>query len=314
MSIEAKNINILAVNISEAKGTIKKPVSEIHLNESGVEGDAHAGKWHRQISLLAKESVDKFAVVAGREIAYGEFAENITTEGMLLYEASPLDRFYCEEVELEVTQIGKKCHGDSCAIYREVGNCVMPKEGIFCRVLGNGDLRAGDTLEYIPKVYSALVITLSDRAYAGEYEDRSGPRLAWHLHGFFNEQKWLHDIENVVIPDDEQALSALLLDAVEQRVDFIFTTGGTGIGPRDISPEVVKSVIQKEVPGIMEMIRMKYGMEKPNALLSRGVAGSADKSLIFALPGSVKAVNEYMEEIVKSLRHMVYMLHGLDAH
>ncbi len=314
MSTEAKNINILSVNISEAKGTIKKPVSEIHLNESGVEGDAHAGKWHRQISLLAKESVDKFAVVAGRKIAYGEFAENITTEGMLLYEASPLDRFYCEEVELEVTQIGKKCHGDSCVIYREVGNCVMPKEGIFCRVLGNGDLRAGDTLEYIPKVYSALVITLSDRAYAGEYEDRSGPRLAEHLYGFFNKQKWLHDIENVVIPDDEQALSALLLDAVEQRVDFIFTTGGTGIGPRDISPEVVKSVIQKEVPGIMEMIRMKYGMEKPNALLSRGVAGSADKSLIFALPGSVKAVNEYMKEIVKSLRHMVYMLHGIDAH
>ena len=314
MSVEAKNINILSVNISEAKGTIKKPVSEIHLNESGVEGDAHAGKWHRQVSLLAKESVDKFAVMAGREIAFGEFAENITTEGMLLYEASPLDRFYCEEVELEVTQIGKKCHGDSCAIYREVGNCVMPKEGIFCRVLGNGDLRAGDKLEYIPKVYSALVITLSDRAYAGEYEDRSGPKLAEHLYGFFDEQKWLHDIENVVIPDDEQALSALLLDAVEQRVDFIFTTGGTGIGPRDISPEVVRSVIQKEVPGIMEMIRMKYGMEKPNALLSRGVAGAADKSMIFALPGSVKAVNEYMEEIVKSLRHMVYMLHGLDAH
>ena len=306
---------VSSIAISRHKGTRKECVQQsVLVKNHGLENDAHAGKWHRQISLLAKESVDKFALVAGREIAYGEFAENITTEGMLLYEASPLDRFYCEEVELEVTQIGKKCHGDSCAIYREVGNCVMPKEGIFCRVLGNGDLRAGDTLEYIPKVYSALVITLSDRAYAGEYEDRSGPRLAEHLHEFFNKQKWLHDIENVVIPDDEQALSALLLDAVEQRVDFIFTTGGTGIGPRDISPEVVKSVIQKEVPGIMEMIRMKYGMEKPNALLSRGVAGSADKSLIFALPGSVKAVNEYMEEIVKSLRHMVYMLHGLDTH
>ena len=314
MSIQAKNIKILSVNISEEKGTIKKPVSEIHLNDRGVEGDAHSGKWHRQLSLLAKESFDKFAIQAGREIAYGEFAENVTTEGMLLYEASPLDRFYCEELELEVTQIGKKCHGDDCAIYREVGNCVMPKEGIFCRVLSLGDLKAGDILEYIPKVYSALVITLSDRAYEGEYADRSGPRLSELLTSFFNEKKWLHEVENVVIPDDEQALSALLLDAVEQGVDFIFTTGGTGIGPRDISPEVVSSVIQKEIPGIMEMIRMKYGAEKPNALLSRGVAGSADKSLIFALPGSVKAVNEYMEEITKSLRHMVYMLHGLDTH
>ncbi len=314
MSLAAKNINILSVNISEAKGTVKTAVSEIHLNEAGIEGDAHSGKWHRQISLLAIESVDKFTALAGREIKFGEFAENITTEGMLLYEASPLDRFFCQEVVLEVTQIGKKCHGDNCAIYREVGNCVMPKEGIFCRVLGNGDLQAGDVLEYVPKVYSALVITLSDRAYAGEYEDRSGPRLSTLLSDFFDEQKWLHDIENVLIPDDEQALSALLLDAVEQGVDFIFTTGGTGIGPRDISPEVVKSVIQKEIPGIMEMIRMKYGTEKPNALLSRAVAGVADKSMLFALPGSVKAVNEYMEEISKSLKHMVYMLHGLDAH
>jgi len=314
MSLESKNINIVSVNISEEKGTVKKSVSEIHLNARGVEGDAHSGLWHRQVSLLAKESVEKFTVLAGRKIQFGEFAENITTEGMLLYEASPLDRFFGEQLVLEVTQIGKKCHGDSCAIFREVGNCVMPKEGIFCRVLKLGDLKAGDTLEYIPKVYSALVITLSDRAYAGEYEDRSGPRLTEHLKEFFQGQKWMHEVDNVVIPDDEQALSALLLDAVEQEVDFIFTTGGTGIGPRDISPEVVRSVIQKEVPGIMEMIRMKYGMEKPNALLSRGVAGVADKTMLFALPGSVKAVNEYMEEITKSLKHMVYMLHGLDAH
>ena len=314
MSIESKNINILSVNISEAKGTVKKAVSEIHLNAMGIGGDAHAGKWHRQVSLLARESIEKFAAQAGRQISWGEFAENITTEGMLLYEASPLDRFFCEELVLEVTQIGKKCHGDNCAIFKEVGNCVMPKEGIFCRVLKPGDLKAGDTLEYIPKVYSALVITLSDRAYAGEYEDRSGPRLSELLSIFFNGQKWLHDIENVVIPDDEQAFSALLLDAIEQGVDFIFTTGGTGIGPRDISPEVVRSVIKKEVPGIMEMIRMKYGAEKPNALLSRGVAGVADSTILFALPGSVKAVNEYMEEITKSLKHMVYMLHGLDTH
>jgi len=314
MSTEAKNINIVSVNISERKGTIKKPVSEINLGPEGVVGDAHAGKWHRQVSLLARESIDKFEIPAGREIRNGEFAENITTRGMLLYEASPLDRFFCGEVELEVTQIGKKCHGDSCAIFREVGNCVMPKEGIFCRVRAGGDLRAGDKLEYIPKVYSAVVITLSDRAYAGEYEDRSGPQLSGHLREFLDQQKWLHDIENVVIPDDEQALSALLLDAVEQGVDFVFTTGGTGIGPRDISPEVARSIIKKDIPGIMEMIRMKYGTEKPNALLSRGVAGSAGQTLIFTLPGSVKAVNEYMSEIVKSLRHMVYMLHGLDLH
>lgn len=314
MSIKAKNINIRSVNISTEKGTVKKPVSEIHLNETGVEGDAHAGKWHRQVSLLAEESVEKFARLAGRKIQYGEFAENITTGGMLLYQASPLDRFFGSDLVLEVTQIGKKCHGDSCAIFREVGNCVMPKEGIFCRVLKPGDLKAGDTLEYIPRVYTALVITLSDRAHAGEYEDRSGPALEKQLISFMDVQKWLHHIERVIIPDDEQALSALMLDAVEREVDFVFTTGGTGIGPRDISPEVAHSIIKKEIPGIMEAIRIKYGMEKPNALLSRGVAGINDKTMIFTLPGSVKAVNEYMGEITRSLKHMVYMLHGLDTH
>jgi molybdopterin adenylyltransferase len=314
MKIITKNIDILSVNVSAEKGTIKKQVSEIHLNDEGVAGDAHAGKWHRQVSLLAAESIEKFSKLAGREIAWGEFAENITTRGMLLYEASPLDRFYCGDLELEVTQIGKKCHGEQCAIYREVGNCVMPKEGIFCRVLSPGDLQAGNRLEYIPKVYSARVITLSDRAWAGEYDDRSGPRLTELLKAYFEQGKNLYEIENTIIPDDAQALGALLLDAVEQGADFIFTTGGTGIGPRDITPEVVKSMVEKEIPGIMEMIRMKYGAEKPNALLSRGIAGTAGKTLVFTLPGSVKAVNEYMEEILKSLRHMVFMLHGLDMH
>jgi molybdenum cofactor synthesis domain-containing protein len=314
MNIKTKNIEILSVNVSAEKGTIKKPVSEIHLNDEGVAGDAHAGKWHRQVSMLAAESIGKFSKLAGREIAWGEFAENITTRGMLLYKAAPLDRFYCGDVELEVTQIGKKCHGEQCAIYREVGNCVMPKEGIFCRVLSPGDLKAGDRLEYIPKVFSARVITLSDRAWAGDYEDRSGPRLTELLKNYFEQEKYLYEIENTIIPDDAKALGALLLDAVEQGADFIFTTGGTGIGPRDITPEVVRSMIDKEIPGIMEMIRMKYGAEKPNALLSRGLAGTAGKTLVFTLPGSVKAVNEYMDEILKSLRHMVYMLHGLDMH
>ena len=95
---------------------------------------------------------------------------------------------------------------------------------------------------------------------------------------------------------------------------MIFTTGGTGIGPRDFTPEVVKTVMDKEIPGIMELIRIKYGQEKPNALLSRGVAGVMGNSLIYSLPGSVKAVNEYMSEITKTLQHLIFMLFGLDVH
>ncbi len=149
----SREIKVLSVNISEKKGTVKHPVEFIELDELGVKQDAHAGKWHRQVSLLAKESVDKFSATAGREIGFGEFAENITTDGIILHETHPFDRFLIGETELEVTQIGKECHGDNCAIYREVGNCVMPKEGIFCRVLRPGKIKAGDKIIFVPRIY-----------------------------------------------------------------------------------------------------------------------------------------------------------------
>lgn len=307
-------MKVVSVNISEKKGTIKKPVDEIELNELGVVNDAHSGKWHRQVSLLASESVAKFEKEAQRKINFGEFAENITTEGMLLYEALPLDEFVIGDVQLEVTQIGKKCHGTSCAIFKEVGNCVMPKEGIFARVIKHGKIRAGDIIEYFPKIYKVQIITLSDRAFAGEYEDRSGPRIIELVTEFFRLQKIKVEIEHTIMPDDPEALRVLLDRAEDELIDIVVTTGGTGIGPRDFTPDVVMDMIDKEIPGIMEAIRLKFGVEKPNALLSRGVAGVLGNTLVYTLPGSVKAVNEYMEEIFKTLKHLIYMLHGLDAH
>lgn len=144
-------IKVVSVNISKEKGTIKTPVPEILLTDKGVEGDAHAGDWHRQVSLLALESVNKWGAKAGREVAFGEFAENITTEGIILYETNPGDRLIIGDAELEVTQIGKKCHGTGCAIFREVGNCVMPKEGIFAKVISTGKVKAGDKIIYQKK-------------------------------------------------------------------------------------------------------------------------------------------------------------------
>ncbi len=307
-------IKILSVNISEKKGTIKKPVESIQLSEFGVNGDAHSGKWHRQVSLLAAESIVKFSVEASRKILYGEFAENITTEGLLLHECRPLDRFVNDSVELEVTQIGKKCHGDNCSIFREVGNCVMPKEGIFARVVSNGELRAGDELEYLPKIINIRIITLSDRASAGEYADKSGPQIRTVAANFFSGIKRLTAIENRLIPDDAEQLTNEIRLAIAERADVIFTTGGTGIGPRDITPETVRPMLDKEIPGIMELIRVKYGMEKPAAILSRSIAGVSGKTLIYCLPGSVKAVTEYCNEILPTIEHSIYMLEGLDSH
>jgi molybdopterin adenylyltransferase len=309
-----QQIKVLSVNISEKKGVIKKPVNEFVLNENGVLTDAHSGPWHRQVSLLGKESFDRFSLQAGRPIAFGEFAENITTEGVELVKTSPLDRFVGKNVELEITQIGKECHGSSCAIFREVGNCVMPKEGIFARVIRGGTLRPGDVLAYVPRVLQIMVVTLSDRASRGEYEDRSGPRVVEILNQHFEKRPRNIAVEATLIPDDAANLTSILEKASLDKLDVLITTGGTGIGPRDITVETVSPMLDKEIPGIMEMIRVKYGANKPNALLSRGVAGLMGETLVYTLPGSVKAVNEYMEEILKTLEHLIFMRSGIDAH
>jgi len=309
-----KKIKVISVNISEKKGTINLPVSDIELNDKGIVYDALAGSWHRQVSLLGIESINMFSEKAKRKINFGEFAENITTEGILLFETLPLDRFKGAGIELEVTQIGKECHGNTCTIFREVGNCVMPKEGIFCRVINGGKLKAGDEFNYVPRIYSFLVITLSDRASKGEYEDLSGPRIIEILNEHYLKSKRQIVVEHTIIPDNAEQLTLLLDNARNKHIDFVITTGGTGIGPKDITPEVVLSMLDKEITGIMDMIRMKYGANKPNALLSRSVAGVMRQTCVFTLPGSVKAVNEYMPEIIPFFDHLLFTINELDIH
>lgn len=140
---------VIAVCRSEKKGTTKDVVAEITLKEEyGVENDAHAdSNTHRQVSLLATESIQKMRDM-GFEVGPGNFAENITTEGIELFSLIPGTRLSVgEEVTLEVTQIGKECHTTGCAIFKQLGKCVMPKEGVFARVIRGGAVRAGDTIE-----------------------------------------------------------------------------------------------------------------------------------------------------------------------
>jgi len=165
----------------------------------------------------------------------------------------------------------------------------------------------------IPDKFEVLIITLSDRAHRGEYADLSGPRIREILSGYLTSLKWEFSINLTLIPDDETILRELLISA-GNIYNIIITTGGTGIGPRDITVETVTPLLKKEIPGIMEYIRIKYGADKPNALLSRGVAGVLGKSLIYTLPGSVRAVDEYMSELLKTLKHTVYMQYGIDTH
>lgn len=165
----------------------------------------------------------------------------------------------------------------------------------------------------LPEKIEVLIITLSDRAHKGEYADLSGPRIKEVLSEYLSSLKWDFSINLTLIPDDASMLRELIKSA-GGVYNIIFTTGGTGIGPRDITVETITPLLTKEIPGIMEFIRVKYGTEKPNALLSRGVAGITGKSLIYTLPGSVKAVDEYMSEILKTLRHTIYMQYGIDTH
>lgn len=141
---------ILAVCISEVRGISKHPVEELHLIPNhGIEGDAHAGDWHRQISLLAQESVDKMQSGITLKLKPGDFAENILTHGIDLKSLPIGTKLSVGTALCEVTQIGKECHAD-CAIRQQVGDCVMPREGIFAKVLEEGCVRPGDRVELYP--------------------------------------------------------------------------------------------------------------------------------------------------------------------
>ncbi len=139
---------VISVNLSESKGERKKPVEAVRLEvEHGIAGDAHAGPWHRQVSLLAQESIDKM-VAKGLSVKAGDFAENITTEGIEVAALPIGTTLEMGESLIEVTQIGKECHSH-CAIYQQAGDCVMPREGIFVRVLRGGRVAAGDPIRVL---------------------------------------------------------------------------------------------------------------------------------------------------------------------
>ncbi len=140
------NGKVLAINISKVKGVVKETIPQGEFQEGhGLVGDAHAGKWHRQVSLLGQESVDKMTALGVEGLCSGKFAENLTTQGICLYELPVGTKLMIGETMHEVTQIGKECH-NGCEIKTQVGHCIMPKEGIFTRVLKSGVIKTGDDI------------------------------------------------------------------------------------------------------------------------------------------------------------------------
>jgi molybdenum cofactor synthesis domain-containing protein len=190
----------------------------------------------------------------------------------------------------------------------------MPKEGIFCRVVRGGAVARGDPVDFLPRTLRIVIVTVSDRASRGEYEDLSGPRIRERLEQFLGATRWHARLEAVLVPDEAARIRAELEACRDAGVDLVFTTGGTGVGPRDVTPEVVTALADKLIPGIMEHIRVLYGQAHPRALLSRGVAAVLGRCLVYTLPGSRKAVDEYLTEILKTVEHLLFTVHGLDRH
>ena len=299
---EIMNGKVIAVCISEKKGTAKKEIPSISLRPGhGIEGDAHAGNWHRQVSLLALEKIEDFRA-RGADVDFGAFGENIIVEGFDLKALPVGTRFRIGDALLELTQIGKECH-THCAIYHQVGDCIMPREGVFTVVLEGGEVKPGDGVELIEadpaRPFTAAWITLSDKGAAGEREDKSGPLIEEILGGAGYDV-----VEGLLIPDEPEMLKAALIRLADQRqVNLIFTTGGTGMSPRDMTPEATAEVCDRMTPGIAEAVRA-YSMTKtPKAMLSRAAAGMRGKTLIVNLPGSPKAVRECLEYLLGPLEH-----------
>lgn len=158
------------------------------------------------------------------------------------------------------------------------------------------------------------IITMSDRAFKGEYQDKGGPAIRDALEAFFLQTGIGVNITNAILPDEAPQLKAALRDARDSDIHAVFTTGGTGISPRDITPDVVLRMADTTIPGIMEVIRVKYGMDNPKAALSRTVAAVMGQTLVYSIPGSPKGVVEYMEEILKTFDHLLCVLHGVVEH
>lgn len=298
---------IQAISVSDRKGVIKENVPSAYFeNDFGIKGDAHAGKWHRQVSLLALESVKKMQE-KGLDVKSGDFAENITTEGIDLLSLPVGTKIKIKDVEFIISQIGKICH-HKCAVYYHAGECVMPKEGIFAVVRGNGELHVGDEIQNLGKDgFSVGIITLSDRASKGEYEDLTGPALEKYV----SENLKTSFIRKEIIPDDTKKLELTLKDFADtQMLDLIITNGSTGISPRDIAPDVTVEVIEKRLPGFEEAMRAASFKITATAIVSRAVCGTRKNSLIINLPGSPKGAVENLSVIMPAIEHTIKKLQG----
>ena len=320
---------ILSINLSRKVGEKKQRYLRGELiADYGLKGDAHAGT-KRQVSFLDSGEINRWLRTKRKKmkIFCGDFAENITTDGINWSEARIDDEIIIDNhqpklARLSITQIGKECHL-GCAIRQTLGDCIMPRAGVFARVREGGQIAVGQKIYLIKKNLNIRVgiLIASDKASRGKRVDTAGPAIRQVLKNYNCQQKsgpdnvWYNFANYRITPDDKNKIIRILKNWTdEQKIQLIFTCGGTGFGPRDITPEATKKIIEKEAPGLAEMMRVYGANFTPQAWLSRAIAGIRKQTLIINLPGSEKAVRENLKIILPVLPHALKMLSGDTEH
>jgi len=301
-----------ALCISKKKGEQKRPIKRATFRaDHGIEKDAHAGTWHRQVSLLRSDDIEAVKRNGLEDLAQGDFAENVILAGLDINSFGLGTRIRLgPDVILSVTQIGKVCH-TRCRIFDLTGDCIMPRLGLFARVDVGGEVKVGDSadaLEIIPReCFQAVVLTISDRCSKNETKDTAGPAVAKCLKESLN----AHIYRMETLPDEQEKIAERLKHYCDgHSIDLIITVGGTGFAPRDVTPEVTRKVIERFAPGLDEAMRTASLAKTPHAMLSRGISGIRGSTLIVNLPGSQRGAVENLDAILPALGHGLKKLRG----
>lgn len=301
-----------AICVSARKGGKKTPIPAAEFRQNhGIEGDAHAGQWHRQVSLLAAADIEGMRQSALPQLRHGDFAENLVLSGVELGGLGLGSRLRLgREVELSITQLGKACH-QRCAIYYQAGDCIMPRLGLFARVQRGGRVSVGDSVEVtrlVPRTrFQAVVLTISDRCSEGLAEDTAGPAVGRLL----EESLQAHLYAVRILPDEKDQIAAALKHYSDgHSIDLVVAVGGTGFSPRDVTPEAVAEVVERPTPGLDEAMRRVCWEKTPMAILSRAVSGIRGQTLILSLPGSERGATENLTAILPALPHGLAKLRG----
>ena len=304
---------LLHICISAEKGIAKHEVPCARITvEHGLEGDAHAGGWHRQVSLLAHVDIEAMRA-KGLVLEPGAFGENLVIDGLQTDELGVGSRLRIGPVLLELTQIGKVCH-TRCAIYYATGDCIMPRTGLFARVLEGGELMPGVSVEVVHRVarsvIQAAVITISESSAEGAAFYTAAPALSELLRaGLQARIAWTQ-----TIPGEIELVSAALKELCDRRVDLVITIGSAGISARDVAPEATRNVVDRGLTEIIEAMRAVSADEDSIALLTPAVGGARRETLIVNLSGSLNSAMESLNAILPVLPDTVKMLRGETAH